>query len=109
MTEDLGDQRDDSNLQGPASPDPDAWAIANGHAATDHAGDFPSGMTATSDERAAEVQRVMNVGERLIGENSREAYIDWGTGRVVVYDPNSPDKGTYFAPDDVEGFASRFR
>lgn len=77
-----------------------AQSIANGHAGGKHAGDFP-GMTV--DDLASHTESVLdNAAMTKPLSKGRIAFSDGIS--VVLYDPNTDDKGTIFTPDDFDEY-----
>jgi hypothetical protein len=77
----------------------EADLIADGHADTKHAGDFP-GMSVKDLE--AHVRRTMQDPARVKDlDRGRKAYQSKDGSTIVIHDPNHPDGGTVFRRDPV--------
>ncbi|MEV6848950.1 polymorphic toxin-type HINT domain-containing protein [Actinoplanes sp. NPDC051411] len=75
----------------------EADLIAEGHAGSKHAGDFP-GMSVKDLE--GHVRRTMEDPARVKNlERGRKAYQGKDGSTIVIHDPNSPDGGTVFRRD----------
>jgi filamentous hemagglutinin len=84
-------------------PSADAQQIANGHAWSNHKGEFPE--FSTEAEFAEHIDQIManpSASKKLA--RARRAYWDDTTRTVVIRDPNSPDMGTAFRPRDGKAY-----
>jgi hypothetical protein len=79
----------------------DVDLIADGHAGSKHAGDFPGMSVEDIKERVRETMenpvRVKDL------ERGRKAY-EGKNGTLVIHDPNHPDGGTVFRPPNFDKY-----
>ncbi len=84
-------------------PSADAEQIAKGHAWSKHKGDFPEFLTEA--EFAQHLDDIMaNPSASKDLAKGRKAFWDDRSRTVVVRDPNSPDLGTAFKPQQGKAY-----
>ena len=88
------------NVSTPGVLNPEADDIANGHAFPKHRNEFPG--IETREDFAQKVDEILNdpTVETKSLKNDRRAYWEEATGTLVIVNPNDPDGGTMYKPDN---------